>query len=256
MGEGIQRQADSGARDIGNAMTAGYGYLGGVGNQGFGAIGGALQGGYGGLNAQGNAMSGIERDTFSGIGGLASSISGSPVLGSLNANYGASLGALGNMYSQSRNDPSAMLRQSQDGLSALNAQTLGAIGSGMDQYYGNAANNNLSLDPYRNQLADSWRDFGGAYGTSNGNIQNMWNTSLGHLPMFQTPAEQGRRKREADVLGRQYRAEDEAFSTAQAGQAWRNAGRPEMEAPANKKAQQIMADFQKNKQFLQPRSYM
>jgi hypothetical protein len=130
---------------------------------------------------------------------------------------------LDDQHYSSRNMPSDMLGQTLSGLLAMTDRSQGAIGAGADQFYGNqqrARDQSMSrMDALAGGMTGGFRDTTGGLrdGLNNTNtqIQGMFDNTLGNLPVFQTPAEQTRRARQASELGREYRAEDAARKAAQ-----------------------------------------
>jgi hypothetical protein len=106
---------------------------------------------------------------------------------------------LDNQHYSSRGMPSQMMDQGLAGLMALSGQSMGAIGQGMNQFYGNqqqAGNQsdmNSVLAGLSRQLRSTQGDLTSGMGDSNNRIEGLFNNSLGNLQMFQSPAEITRR---------------------------------------------------------------
>jgi hypothetical protein len=93
-----------------------------------------------------------------------------------------------------------MLQDTYSGMTGLNSQMLGAIGGGMDQFYGSLPKSGSAFPGYRDTLSSGWGDVGSAYGTANSGVRNMWDSSLGKRAIFQTPLE----REKATVEARNY----------------------------------------------------
>lgn len=209
------------AQVLGNALS-GLGGGGGGGSFSAGGVGGRIaDGSFSGLGpgmAGGGGGSGgrflAESDVFGG-----SAITDPGIVGGLQDNARAGRDQIDRQHYSSRNMPSSMMKQSLSGLLELTGQSQGAIGSGMDQFYGNqqlASDQSMGrMDALRNGLTsgfDATRgDMGAGFGQVGNQIQGMWDNSLARNPMFMTPAQQLREARDAQLLRGMYRRDDNAL---------------------------------------------
>ena len=214
------------AQVVGNALS-GLGGGGGVGGSfSAGGAGGRIaDGGFSGLGfgPAGGGRGGqflSESDVFGGggYGGGGADISDPGIVSGLQDNARAGRDQIDRQHYSSRNMPSDMMGQSLSGLLALTGQSQGAIGSGMDQFYGNqqrAGDQSMSrMDALRYGMTsgfdDTRRGLESGFGTVGNQIQGMWDGSLGRNPLFMTPAEQVRQARDAQLLRGMYTLDDHA----------------------------------------------
>lgn len=163
------------ANGLSGPLAAGS-YRGSGGGEG-GRIGGGGEGG--GSGGSLNALAGLAR--------------------SMNSNASDAMRRLDSQHLSSRNMPGQLLDQSYAGLQKLTGQNLDALGSGMNQFYGNQQHAG-------NQFMDGMRglrgDLNAGYGKVGTQIEDMWNRSLGRT-QFLTPAQQYSQAREAEALRHQ-----------------------------------------------------
>lgn len=164
--------------------------------------GGGLAGLAGGVAGGGSVGPGLGDLNFRGA---TQDIDGREVLSGLRDNARAGRDQIDRQHMSSRGMPSDMLSQILGGIGSLTGNSQNAIGSGMNQFYGN--------QQYAgNQFMDSMRglrnDMNAGYGNVGNQIQGMWNSSLANVPAFQTPAQRARQDREAQNLNTQYARED------------------------------------------------
>jgi len=226
---GIGR-AEIGANALSNLNLNASGDFGGGGG-GFSATGpgGPLaSGSYGGGGGGGGFSLSGSRSSSSGGGGSSGALSG---LGDLrrsvmdpdipnridNASQ-AGRNQLDAQHYSSRNMPSEMLGQTLQGLMTLGSPAYKASGAGMDQFY---QANQFDERPYEsmrgdlsrgfttvgNQIGGVQRGIEGGYATANQQVNDLWDRSLG---AEYDPVTRVRRGREAEVLQRGYRQEDDA----------------------------------------------
>lgn len=221
-----------GGGGVGGSFTAG-GVGGPIADGGFSGLGfGPAVGGGGG----GGGGTLRESDVFGGGGyGGGGGISDPGVLRGLQDNARAGRDQIDRQHYSSRNMPSDMMGQSLNGLLALTGQSQGAIGAGMNQFYGNqqrAGDQSMSrFDALRGGLTSGFDDtrtgLRSGFDRVGNQIQGMWDGSLGRMPEFVDPVA----KWKQGVQLRDMQEEDarrRAYDTAQRQEAARQimASRP------------------------------
>ena len=164
-----------------------------------GGMGGGMDGTFSADGLGGPVASGSFSGSGGGYGGGGGGEINSTMQDELVRQSDAGRAQLDNQHYSSRGMPSQMMDQGLAGLMALSGQSLGAIGQGMNQFYGNqqqAGNQsgmNSVLGGLSRQLRSTQGDLTSGMGDSNNRIESLFNNSLGNLPMFQSPAERTRR---------------------------------------------------------------
>lgn len=165
-----------------------------------------------------------ESDVFGGAygGGGGVDINDPGIVAGLQDNARAGRRQIDDQHYSSRNMPSDMMGQSLSGLLALTQQSQGAIGAGMNQFYGTqqrAADQAMrQFNATRGALGSGFgevtqgleRGFGSVGDMTRnmaGSIQGLYDNAPWRNQMT-TPAEQARMQREADLLQNRYAEQD------------------------------------------------
>lgn len=202
-------RAEAGAQALGSLG----GMLGGSGGGGSfnaygtsgpiasGQYGGGMSGGGGGGGYGGGGTS----SALSGLAGLRQDLMSPDITNALQSGNSDAMNRLDNQHYSSRGMPSQMLGQSLSGLMALSAQNAGSIGAGMDQFYGNQTR---AGDQFMDYMGGLRGDMASGFDQGGRQVQGMWDASLGKTA-FQTPAERLAQEREAQLMQRDYRRDDD-----------------------------------------------
>jgi hypothetical protein len=194
-----------GRADIVSGAIGGMG--GGMGGSfSAGGAGGQLADGTfsGSAGGSGGAAGGRGGGALGGLAGLQSNLMSSDMLRAATQGNSAAMDRLDRQHSSSRGMPGDMLGQSLSGLMTLTDMNSRNIGSGMDQFYGNQQR---AGDQAMMALGGMLGSLNSGFGTTNQNIQGMWDNSLGR-DAFATPAERVAMTREAQLLAQSHTRQD------------------------------------------------
>lgn len=217
---------------IGANALAGLNLGGGGGGGGFAATGpggGIASGSYSAPAAGGGGSfsgGGFGGGRFGG-GGSDGGSEGRGALSGLRSNAAQAAQRLDSQHMSSRTMPSDLLGQTLTGLQGLMGGAAKHIGAGMDQYYENARFNEAPYQQMADQMSRGYdtaggqlggvqRDLGGGFQAANTGIRGLWDSTLGNLPMFQSPAQRLQNARDAQNLQRRFDAQDAEMARMQA----------------------------------------
>lgn len=169
----------------GGSMGSGFQATGPGGPIASGSFGGGgLGGGGGGSRQPGPGLGAVTDRGFSALDALRGDINDNTYLNNLTEGRNAGMSQLDAQHYSSRNRPFQFMGQALGGLSQLGNAGYDALAGGMDQFYRQNTGSG-ALDG----IGSAMNNLVGGFGTTNRNIQRMWDNSLAKLRLFQTPLE-------------------------------------------------------------------